>query len=46
MSVNIAPMLICNKAVKVFQGGGEYQQFIYTLDSKIDKPLLKGCPSR
>ena len=30
MPANIAHMLICNKAVKVLQDGGEYQQFIDT----------------
>jgi hypothetical protein len=38
MPANIAHMLICNKAVKVLQDGGEYQQFIDILDSKIYKP--------
>jgi hypothetical protein len=40
MPANIAHMLICNKAVKVLQDGGEYQQFIDILDSKIYKPFL------
>jgi len=39
MPANIAHMLICNKAVKVLQGG-EYQQFIDILDAKIYKPYL------
>jgi len=35
-AVNIAYVVICNKAVKVFQGdGGEYRQFIDVLDSKF-----------
>jgi hypothetical protein len=40
MPANVAHMLICNKAVKVLQDGGEYQQFIDILDSKIYKPFL------
>jgi hypothetical protein len=40
MPANIAHMLICNKAVKVLQDGGGYQQFIDILDSKIYKPFL------
>jgi hypothetical protein len=40
MPANIAHMLICNKAVKVLQDGGEYEQFIDILDSKIYKPFL------
>jgi hypothetical protein len=40
MPTDIAHMLICNKAVKMLQDGGEYQQFIDILDSKIYKPFL------
>lgn len=40
MPAIIAHMLICNKAVKVLQDGGEYQQFIDIRDSKIYKPFL------
>ncbi|HUL36307.1 MAG TPA: zinc dependent phospholipase C family protein [Thermodesulfobacteriota bacterium] len=40
MPANIAHMLICNKAVKVLQDGGEYQQFIDVLDFEINKPFL------
>ena len=33
MPANVAHMIICNKAVKVLQDGGEYEQFIDILDS-------------
>jgi hypothetical protein len=39
MPATIAHTLICNKAVKMLQGG-DYQPFIDILDSKIDKPRL------
>ncbi len=40
MPANIAHMLICNKAVKVLQDGGEYEQFIDILDSPKYKAYL------
>ncbi len=40
MPANIAHMLICNKAVKVLQDGGEYEQFIDILDSEKYKAYL------
>jgi hypothetical protein len=40
MPANITHMLISNKAVKVLQEGGVYEQFIDVLDSKIYKPYL------
>ncbi len=40
MPANIAHMLICNKAVKILQDGGEYQKFIDVLDSAKYKPYL------
>ena len=40
MPTNIAHMLIYNKAVKVLQDGGEYQQFIDILDSLKYKTYL------
>jgi len=38
-------MLICNKSVKVLQGGGGYQQFIDILDSREYKPYLNPGPA-
>ncbi len=40
MPANIAHLLICNKAVKVLQSGGEYEQFISILDQDKHKPYL------
>jgi hypothetical protein len=40
MPANIAHLLICNKAVKVLQDGGEYGEFISILDSDERKPYL------
>jgi hypothetical protein len=40
MPANIAHLLICNKAVKILQDGGEYQQFIDVLDSEKFKHYL------
>jgi hypothetical protein len=40
MPANIAHMVICNKAVKVLEDGGEYQQFIDILDSQKYKSYL------
>lgn len=40
MPANIAHMLICNKAVKVLQDGGEYEAFINILDADERKPYL------
>ena len=40
MPANVAHMLVCNKAVKVLQDGGEYEQFIDILDSPKYKPFL------
>ncbi len=40
MPANIAHMLICNKAVKVLQDGGEYETFINILDADDRKPYL------
>jgi len=40
MPANIAHLLICNKAVKVLQDGGEYEAFINILDADERKPFL------
>jgi hypothetical protein len=40
MPANIAHLLICNKAGKVFQDGDEYEEFIEILDSDECKPNL------
>ena len=40
MPANVAHMIICNKAVKVLQDGGEYEQFIDILDSPEYKSFL------
>lgn len=40
MPANIAHMLICNKAVKLLQDGGEYEAFINILDADERKPYL------
>ena len=40
MPANIAHLLICNKAVKALQNGGEYEEFINILDSDECKPYL------
>ncbi len=40
MPANIAHLLICNKAVKVLQDGGEYEAFINILDADERKPYL------
>jgi len=40
MPANIAHLLICNKAVKVLQDGGEYEEFINILDADERKPYL------
>lgn len=40
MPANIVHLLISNKAVKLFQNGGEYQKFIDILDSDQNKPFL------
>lgn len=40
MPANIAHLLICNKAVKVLQDGGEYDEFISILDEDQHKPYL------
>lgn len=40
MPSSIAHLLICNKAVKVLQDGGEYEKFINILDSDEHKPYL------
>lgn len=40
MPASIAHLLICNKAVKVLQDGGEYEEFINILDSDERKPYL------
>ncbi|NWG03034.1 MAG: zinc dependent phospholipase C family protein [Syntrophaceae bacterium] len=40
MPASIAHLLICNKAVKVLQEGGEYEAFINILDQDERKPYL------
>jgi hypothetical protein len=40
MPANIAHLLICNKAVKILQDGGEYEAFINILDVDERKPYL------
>jgi hypothetical protein len=40
MPANIAHLLICNKAVKAFQDGDAYEEFIKILDSDECKPYL------
>jgi len=40
MPANIAHLLICNKAVKILQDGGEYEEFINILDADERKPYL------
>lgn len=40
MPADIAHLLICNKAVKVLQDGGEYETFINVLDADEHKPYL------
>ena len=40
MPANIAHLLICNKAIKVLQDGGEYEEFINILDADERKPYL------
>ena len=40
MPANIAHLLICNKAVKALQDGGEYEEFINILDADERKPYL------
>jgi len=40
MPANIAHLLICNKAVKVLQDGGDYEKFINILDTDERKPFL------
>jgi len=40
MPASIAHLLICNKAVKVLQDGGEYEKFINLLDADEHKPYL------
>jgi hypothetical protein len=40
MPASIAHLLICNKAVKVLQEGGEYETFINILDADERKPYL------
>ncbi len=40
MPASIAHLLICNKAVKVLQEGGEYEAFINILDADERKPYL------
>lgn len=40
MPANIAHLLICNKAVKILQDGGEYEEFINILDDDKHKPYL------
>ncbi len=40
MPANIAHLLICNKAIKVLQDGGEYERFINILDRDERKPYL------
>lgn len=40
MPASIAHLLICNKAVKLFQGGDAYESFIGLLDADEHKPFL------
>jgi hypothetical protein len=40
MPASIAHLLICNKAVKVFQGQDKYEAFITLLDADEHKPFL------
>jgi hypothetical protein len=40
MPANIAHLLICNKAVKALQNGGEYEEFINILDADERKSYL------
>jgi len=40
MPANIAHLLICNKAVKALEDGGDYEEFIRILDSDECKPYL------
>lgn len=40
MPANVAHLLICNKAVKILQDGGEYEEFINILDADERKPYL------
>jgi hypothetical protein len=40
MPASIAHLLICNKAVKVLQDGGEYEKFVNLLDADEHKPYL------
>jgi hypothetical protein len=40
MPAGIAHLLICNKAVKILQNGGDYEVFINILDADEHKPYL------
>ena len=40
MPANICYLLICNKAVKALQDGGEYEKFISIPDTDGRKPYL------
>jgi len=40
MPANIAHLLICNKAVKALEDGGDYEEFVHILDSDECKPYF------